>query len=1413
MTRQRFIRTLGAILLVLSVLLGEAGCASCSMRNPEQQTDTDSGTHPDRDPSTKEAVTNREEPTESEAEPCDHTYTSSVTPATCTTDGYTIHTCSKCGDGYVDSWVKPVGHTWGEWSVTTPATCYTSGVQTRQCTVCAQSDTATLAQLTHDYVSDGTCEKDGTTYTVYTCANCNHTELAKEAEVPSSVTQDFVYNCDNDFYFTVRFDGSESELRERLTIVESQAEGTQYDKAGAAQVAYTLSKQGDGTWIVKPTGSYENGTRYAARLTDDSAYFAEYEGNRLNFTTTRTDDQEVIRLNDDILFLKALEERYPGYYPFETTDPDENGTVYVTVGRADHLKVGDLLCIGDYLNEAEIIEQKADIHSYHIGKISAILPEHGAFILVLEQPEISEVYEELNVSLHIDWDRLGEEMDEEAQAELDNLALNTLLEDDGFVTYLVSMERASAEYLVQRGLTPMWDMELEFSSDFDIGKYFKVSCSAELMSYDKYVDSEYYEEGFWGISSYWLESKGTKVVIVAKAEITGTFPFSNTEGNANGNLIVKASVDCTSGTYMDITYADGKYTIGLIYAWITGETSSRVRIELSVHCDIHYTAEQEDTPFVKNEKTGTYHCAYCRIVEQNKATTTFTPLKAGQMASVVKDSTGNLDGKMFCGVCKPQSAILGDYLFVNTNDKCLHIATCSHVTQNAIPITGMASVLENQGYWCCKDCDPKGKQSECIAEKISAKMKAGGMESELKLMKEALKDLVKESGATCSDKSDKKHLVSVELPVAGPIGIYVQFDFVFDFDLEGQAMYVFECSSVTAFDGEYTCTHWDWEDKSLKKQGFNLKRCETTTKKVERSDLTLEGTINTRVGGQLGIGVYFGSQKALSFGLHVGAGLYADLNGYLKADFNNDDWWGGAWFEAGLYVDAGLEGRLIFYDWEYPFFNWENTKTPLLNLGYDEIWTSFVTTPTEVEIQALPHTSAYSNQKYRDGYILNPEDFLEINTYDLKQMESSTKILAFGNHPVYKARIEENSDYFDVVNGVFCVSKDAPAEFVGTFHVVVETTTTWNQYKEGSAVSYLDVYTVSVHYGEKDPYSKGLRYSSNHDGTCAVSGIGSCKDKDVVIPPVSPEGESVTSIGESAFYECSSLTSIMIPDSVTSIGDDAFYKCSGLTGIVIPDSVTSIGDDAFYKCSGLTSIVIPNNMINVGNYVFAYCTSLKWIVIPNSVTSIGEAAFYECTSLTSILIPDSMKLIGDNAFYDCSNLTYVIYRGSKKDWINISIGKNNEYLLIAYNNQGGLVMPEEADVINCWFDTVYVNGKMYFEEDGLAGDKLDALDNTIIFKSTDAHESMKLRGWIGFSRAIDSFGYIIDYGERVYDETFTAEPEYNVKRFGGKYALRFEILVPLTEMAKGNHSITFIVKLENGTIVRLRTDLTIVIEQ
>ena len=126
------------------------------------------------------------------------------------------------------------------------------------------------------------------------------------------------------------------------------------------------------------------------------------------------------------------------------------------------------------------------------------------------------------------------------------------------------------------------------------------------------------------------------------------------------------------------------------------------------------------------------------------------------------------------------------------------------------------------------------------------------------------------------------------------------------------------------------------------------------------------------------------------------------------------------------------------------------------------------------------------------------------------------------------------------------------------------------------------------------------------------------------------------------------------------------------------------------------------------------------------------------------------------------------------------------------------------------FDTFYVNGGMYFPEDGGAGDKLTAQDNTIVFGEGEAHDSMILRGWIGFSQPMASFGYYIDNYKFVYGEFFTAT-EDGVKAAGGEHASRFEILVPLTALEGGAHKIGFVVKLEDGTVVRLREDLKVII--
>ena len=139
--------------------------------------------------------------------------------------------------------------------------------------------------------------------------------------------------------------------------------------------------------------------------------------------------------------------------------------------------------------------------------------------------------------------------------------------------------------------------------------------------------------------------------------------------------------------------------------------------------------------------------------------------------------------------------------------------------------------------------------------------------------------------------------------------------------------------------------------------------------------------------------------------------------------------------------------------------------------------------------------------------------------------------------------------------------------------------------------------------------------------------------------------DSVTSIGDYAFYCCGSLTSITIPDSVTSIGMSAFDGCS-LPSVIIPDSVITIGDRAFRDCYRLESVTIPDSVTSIGKYAFYYCRNLTSVTIPNSVTSIEQYAFCFCSRLTSVTIPDSVTSIGYSAFWCCNGLTSVFCKST-----------------------------------------------------------------------------------------------------------------------------------------------------------------------
>ena len=136
-------------------------------------------------------------------------------------------------------------------------------------------------------------------------------------------------------------------------------------------------------------------------------------------------------------------------------------------------------------------------------------------------------------------------------------------------------------------------------------------------------------------------------------------------------------------------------------------------------------------------------------------------------------------------------------------------------------------------------------------------------------------------------------------------------------------------------------------------------------------------------------------------------------------------------------------------------------------------------------------------------------------------------------------------------------------------------------------------------------------------------------------------GEEVEHIPDYLCYQLTSLNTIVIPNSVTSIGTNAFSFCSGLKTVTIPNSVTNIGSSAFEDCTELKTVTIGNSVTDIGDEAFSSCFNLTEVSIPNSVTSIGDEAFYFCTDLKTVTIGNSVKSIGDKAFYHCSSLEHV----------------------------------------------------------------------------------------------------------------------------------------------------------------------------
>ena len=263
----------------------------------------------------------------------------------------------------------------------------------------------------------------------------------------------------------------------------------------------------------------------------------------------------------------------------------------------------------------------------------------------------------------------------------------------------------------------------------------------------------------------------------------------------------------------------------------------------------------------------------------------------------------------------------------------------------------------------------------------------------------------------------------------------------------------------------------------------------------------------------------------------------------------------------------------------------------------------------------------------------------------------------------------------------------------------------------------------NLNYTFKSP----LVFELNEDGqSYSVVGYNITNETELVIPstyndlPVTSIGneafkecisltsviisDGVKSIGDYAFNDCVSLTSVTIPDGLTSIGEGAFYHCPVLTSIAIPDSVTNIGESAFYYCYDLENVTIGNDITSISDFMFAECISLTSITIPDNVTSIGAGAFYECIKLANVTIPNNVTTIGEAAFYYCRELTSLILPNNITNIGDDAFANCSQELVLFINNNDYLIEYLEKNNLNYTFKSPLVfelndDGESYYVSD------------------------------------------------------------------------------------------------------------------
>ena len=916
MNKKRILIVVLSLVVVLSLIVG--GIFFFTRKNESEWGEWTVITEATCDTPGIQQRTNSNGETETQEIPAlDHDYTIQLMSPSCTKDGFSLYNCTRCDSAYISDFKTAHGHAYGAWVTKKMVTCSASGFEEQFCALCNKKNRNVSKALGHSYAPISTETVDSIVYITYECTVCQKSMVLEEGEsITEAVGTDLLFDVEPSFSFQIKTDRDEEYIRQNLKILDAYFNHTEYEDSAEVSVSYTLRKVDsiatrsraiESVWEVIPEVDYEFDTTYIAKISGDLE-FDEYSGEELSYTVKADENHENrVEFQDNIVFLQALENASPGYYPYDLIVPENSQQMYLTLGKVDGLTVGQIICVGNVVSAENITADTA----CDFGKIDGIYPlASGEWMVILCEPEFEEIFSVLDISYEDIIDLESGNIDiEQVKVEL----VNALYENEDFIKFLCSLNITSKEYAAEH--------------DLDISSIASIKDFLDRLSINPSVSF-----------------RNNKLI----GKITGelAIPLKNLNKKEIGEIVASFEFDIESEFRIDVSYAlkykkiwQWQVITGINYFDVGLTQTDNIGFKFAVSIDVDYSLEDGKYLEITGGKIHRKGCVHiARVTDASKVKN----LSAKEAEKKIQANP-----TLECKQCQPTKEFNYDLLVLNTKEKEIHAYNCNYVKQIAEKNKELSqensAKLILQGYSCCDWCHPDDREERRYQEIAVDSLKY----SDWNQIATDISQLARSAGLEESLRSEK-YLTGVTIPIVGPVSASVNLYFVLNFNLEASITYEYQYTQTNRY--------------GMRINGDGANPYHTKTEKTLKNDLTLLGKCEAKVGLMVDVNVNIsGLSRWIRAGITAEVGAYADAYGVLYINLNvqnTDTNYAAAYCEIGAYLDIDAYYKVF---WQDGNGNLYEQKWPLIQLGYDKAYYGYVT-----PIEELAVNNSYDIQNLLD---------------------------------------------------------------------------------------------------------------------------------------------------------------------------------------------------------------------------------------------------------------------------------------------------------------------------------------------------------------------------------------------------------------------------------------------------------------